>query len=82
MHILFGKKLRKQRTKLGLSTLDLAKACGVSRSYITLIENSKRLPGKKILLKIAAALKLEAKIVLNWYLEDISHKIEENIIKN
>lgn len=57
----------------------IAKACGISRSYITLIENGKRNPGKKILPKIAAALQLQPAIVLDWYLEDISQKIRENL---
>ena len=55
----------------------MAKACGVSRSYITLIETGRRLPGKKIILKIAVALDIHAGTVLNWYVEDISQKIRK-----
>ena len=53
----------------------IADSCGISRSYITLIENGKRLPWKKILPKIAVELQIKTTVVLNWYLGDISQKI-------
>ena len=74
----FGENLRKERKKQDLTVQEIAEICGISRSYITLIENGKRLPGKKILLKIAVALHLKTSIVLNWYLEDISQKIQQD----
>lgn len=74
--MLFGEKLRAERKKLGVATKIFAKMCGVSRSYVTLIENNKRLPGKKLLPRIAIALQLEKKVMLNWYLENISHRIQ------
>lgn len=78
MHMqgLFGERLVATRKKQGLTSLALAKACGVSRSYITLIENGKRLPGKKVLPKIAPAIGLRNSVVLNWYLEDIREKLK------
>jgi transcriptional regulator with XRE-family HTH domain len=72
----FGKRLYNERKKNNLSAEELAKRCGVSRSYITLIENSKRLPGKKLIPKIAKSLNLKTNIVINWYLEDIRLKLE------
>ena len=75
----FKGRLKGERKKNNLSTGALAKACGVSRSYITLIENGKRLPGKKILPKIAQALNLKANIVLNWYLESLREKMQEGL---
>lgn len=72
----FGEEHRRERKKLGLTIQMIATACGVSRSYITLIENGKRLPGKKILPKIAVALHLRTVVVLNWYLEDIRKKLQ------
>lgn len=75
MHKVFGARLRKERKKQQLTVEMVAKACGTSRSYITLIENGKRLPGKKILPKIADALQLDITVVLNWYLEDIRGKM-------
>jgi transcriptional regulator with XRE-family HTH domain len=72
----FGKRLYLERKKYNLSAEMMAKTCGISRSYITLIENGKRLPGKKIIPKIAQALKLKTNVVINWYLEDIREKFQ------
>jgi transcriptional regulator with XRE-family HTH domain len=79
MHKVFGEQLRSERIKQGKTALNVAKACKVSRSYITLIENGKRLPGKKNISKIATALKLETGTVLNWYLEDVTQKIQKHL---
>lgn len=78
MHKLFGEQLRSERKKQGLTVQTIAIACEISRSFVTLIENGKRLPGKKILPKIAAALHLKTTVVLNWYLEDLRGKLKEN----
>lgn len=72
----FGEELRASRKNEGITTTILASKCGVSRSYITLMENNKRLPGKKIIPKIAAALGVKTVVVLNWYLEDLRQKIQ------
>jgi len=74
--MLFGERIRTERKKYDLSAEALAKACGISRSYITLIENGKRLPGRKVIPKIALALKLKTTIIINWYLEDIREKLQ------
>jgi transcriptional regulator with XRE-family HTH domain len=75
----FGERLREERKKQNLSTQNLAQFCGISRSYITLIENGMRLPGRKVLPKISDALGLKTNVVLNWYLEDISYKIHTDL---
>lgn len=72
----FGENTRKTRKKLGITTQELAEACGISRSYLTLIENGKRLPGKKVLPKIAKALGISVTVALNWYLEDLREKFQ------
>ena len=77
---MFGENLRTERKKLGLSTEALAKACGTSRSYLTLIENGKRLPGKQILPKIAKALGVKTIVVLNWYLEDVAKNLHKELV--
>jgi transcriptional regulator with XRE-family HTH domain len=74
--MIFGIKIKKERVKAKLSALSLANLCGVSRSYITLIENGKRLPGKKIIPKIASALKIKTNVIINWYLEDMREKLQ------
>ena len=68
-----------ERKKKNLSVQELATLCDVSRSYITLIENNHRLPGKKIIPKISMALGLKTNVVLNWYLEDVRYKINKHI---
>lgn len=78
IHKSFGEHLHKERKKQGLTALAVAEACGKSRSYITLIENGKRLPGKKIITKIAAALNLRTVVVLNWYLDDLNYQIRKS----
>lgn len=72
----FGQQLRRERKKQDLTVQMVAEACGTSRSYITLIENDLRLPGKKILPQIAIALNIKTSVVLNWYLEELRHKLE------
>ncbi len=75
----FGEHLLEERKKQSLTAQDIADACGKSRSYITLIENGKRLPGKKTILQIAEALHLKTVVVLNWYLDDVSHRIQKEL---
>lgn len=79
MNITFGKKLREERKRQRLTVLMIAQSCGISRSYVTLIENGKRLPGKNVLPKIASSLHLKTAEVLNWYLEDIGHRLHEGL---
>ena len=76
IHKLFGDRLRGERKKQRQTVQMVAEACGTSRSYITLIENGKRLPGKKVLPKIATALNMKKVDVLNWYLEDLREKLK------
>lgn len=72
----FGERLRAERKKRNLSAQDLARASEIARSYITLIENGKRLPGRKVIPKIAIALGLKTNIIVNWYLEDLREKLQ------
>lgn len=74
--MVFARNLRLARKALGLSTKDIAAKLGVSRSYITLIENNDRLPGKHLLAKIAKILHLEKEKVIEWYLEDMKSKLK------
>ena len=77
MKKLFREQLRAERKKQNMTVQALADLCGISRSYITLMESGTRMPGKKNIPKIAAALKLKTAVVLNWYLEDIRTKMSE-----
>lgn len=75
----FGTNLRNNRKNLNMTAEKIAKICGTSRSYITLMENDKRLPGKKVLPKIATALNLKTVVVLNWYLQDVDQKMRKSL---
>jgi transcriptional regulator with XRE-family HTH domain len=71
----FAKEFARQREKLKLTQDELGKIIGVSRAYVTLIENGKRLPGKKQLINVANALKLKKQVVINWYLQEMRDKL-------
>jgi transcriptional regulator with XRE-family HTH domain len=57
----------------------LAQMCSSSRSYITLIENSRRVPSTKLIPKIAKALNIKTATILDWYLEDMRLKMEREL---
>ncbi len=80
MPTVFGKRLREHRKKHKKTVLLLAKACGISHSYVTHIENGKRLPGKKVIPKIATVLNIKTDTLLSWYLEDVSQKLKKELI--
>ena len=56
---IIGSNIRQIRKEKGLSQDELASMCGFYRTYINLIETSKRLPSSLSLYKIALALKVE-----------------------
>ena len=72
----FGERIRAERKKSNLTALTLAEKCDVARSYITLIEVGRRLPGKAIIPKLALALNVKTNVVVNWYLEDLREKLQ------
>jgi transcriptional regulator with XRE-family HTH domain len=49
----FGRTISSLREKWGIEQKDLAKAIGVSKSYISIIENGRRKPSMRVLTKIA-----------------------------
>lgn len=73
----FGGHLLLQRKKLNISADELAKEIGISRSYVTLMENGKRLPSAKIIPEISRALMIKTSTVINWYLEDVKNRLEK-----
>lgn len=64
-----GLKIKKIRIDLDLSVETLSSQVGVSRSYLTLIENGERRLPKKLVGKLASALKIPKETVYEWYLE-------------
>ncbi len=61
----FGEKVRKERTRLGISQEKLALSSGLDRTYISGIERGRRNPSLKNIGRIAAALKLDLKDLLS-----------------
>ncbi|MEM8774881.1 MAG: helix-turn-helix transcriptional regulator [Pseudomonadota bacterium] len=58
-----GTRIRQRRTTLGLKQSELARAVGISASYLNLIEHNRRRIGGKTLLQIAEALEVEASLL-------------------
>lgn len=83
-----GPQIKNIRIGLGLTVGFLSAEIGVSRSYLTLIENGKRRLPKKLVGRLAKAFKLPKKTVNNWYLEQelrkagITNKKSHELIKN
>ena len=60
---LTGSRIRERRQLNGMRQADLARAVGVSPSYLNLIEHNRRRIGGKLLIGIAAALGVEASLL-------------------
>lgn len=56
-----GKKIQKQRKKLGLTQEELAEKIRISRAYAGYIEQGRNVPSVEILQKIARTLKIPLK---------------------
>ena len=63
--IKFGKKVREERTKLGLSQEALASRAGVHRTYVGMIERAEKNITLKNIEKIARALKIPLDKLMN-----------------
>lgn len=61
----FGERLKKQRNKLGISQEELGFRSGLGRTYISGIERGTRNPSLKNLGRIAKALKIPLKELLD-----------------
>ncbi|MEM6666746.1 MAG: helix-turn-helix transcriptional regulator, partial [Pseudomonadota bacterium] len=57
---LTGTRIRARRLDVGLRQAALARACGVSPSYLNLIEHNRRRIGGKLLNLIAETLEIDA----------------------
>jgi len=85
--ISIGLKIRNIRTGLGSTVGILSQEIGVSRSYLTLIENGERRMPKSLVGKLAKAFKLPKEAVYDWYLEQefmemgITNKKSHQLIK-
>lgn len=64
--IKFGKKVREERTNLGLSQEELANRAGVHRTYIGMIERAEKNITLENIEKVAKALKLNINELLTF----------------
>lgn len=55
-----GKRIREERERLGLTRAELGSKAGLNQSFISALENGRRLPGKQTLEKVAKALQIPA----------------------
>lgn len=67
--IAIGLKIKHIRAGLGVTVDSLSQQLGTSRSHLTLIENGERRLPKRLVKKLARALRLSKEIVYDWYLE-------------
>lgn len=63
MTALTGSRVRARRLVLGLRQADVARAAGVSASYLNLIEHNRRRIGAAVLARLADALEVEAGVL-------------------
>jgi len=56
-----GKRISQKRRKLGLTSEKLAYENGLSKGYLSEIENGKKLPSLRTLFRLATALKVDIK---------------------
>lgn len=73
---LVGNRIRERRLALGLKQADVARAAGISSSYLNLIEHNRRGIAGKVLLDIAAALRIDSASILEGADSALMREIE------
>jgi transcriptional regulator with XRE-family HTH domain len=74
----FGKAIRRRRRELDLSQEELAEKSGLHRNYISGIENGKRNPSLKNIVKLAVALDISVSDLFINYGIEIKTESETN----
>jgi transcriptional regulator with XRE-family HTH domain len=69
MKLLVGENIRHTRISSGLTTQFLSSKLGISRSYLTLIENGIRPIPKRLINPLASSLNLPQNTIKEWCLE-------------
>ncbi|WP_425357400.1 helix-turn-helix domain-containing protein [Mahella australiensis] len=64
MEILLGTKIKKLRINKKIKQIELAKAAGISNSFLSDIENGRTMPSLKTLYKLADALDVSITVFL------------------
>ena len=71
-----GSRIRERRIDMGLRQADLAKAIGISASYLNLIEHNRRRIAGRLLADIARALEVEATLLLDGADRDVLEQMQ------
>lgn len=71
---LVGARVRARRRELGLAQAEVARAAGISGSYLNLIEHDRRRIGPEPLARLAAALQMPAEVLTG---EDAGARVED-----
>ncbi len=64
----FGERLRKYRLYRKLSISELARRAGIAKSYVSMLESGKRMPGAKAAWRLAGALNIPGEDVFMFVL--------------
>ncbi len=65
-----GEKIRKLRRQKNLKQADFVASLDVDRSYLSQIENNKKIPGRELLIKMSK----ELNVSLDWLTSEQDHK--------
>lgn len=72
--ILFGKKIRIYREKLGLTQYALAISVGVTQNFLGDIERGNKLPSVEVLIRLSNTLKVSLDILFSGSLNNIAEE--------
>lgn len=75
--IQIGKSIRKLRIELGLAQLELAERCGLTPSFLSLVENGRRRPSLAVIQRVAKALELPEEVLV-WDAVDLPKDLGES----
>lgn len=74
--VLFGKKIKELRKKLGMTQADLSEIVGVDNKHISCIESGKNFPSPDLIDRLGRALNVEPKDLFEFY-----HLQDDSILK-
>lgn len=78
--ILFGRKIKECRKKLGLTQAQLAESVNVDDKHISCIESGKNFPSPDLIERLANALMLEPKDLFEFYYLQDNEDLKADLI--
>ena len=79
MKVLFGQRLREQRTKQNLTIEQLAEKAGLSPNYVGAIERGEKEPSLSTIVNLLNALSIPADVLLRDLVNTASHVTDDEI---